>query len=70
MNALLSVATALAIIAGSTAAFADSGDAPQTSQPQVMANETITAALLASEVGNEAQAADDRFPDPQAGPAS
>ncbi len=56
MKTILSAAAALAIIVGSSAAFADSGDAPQTSDPAPYSNETITAAPLTSNVGNEAEA--------------
>ena len=54
MKTILSAAAALAIVLGSTAAFADSGDAPQTSQPVQYGNETVTAAPLASDVNSEA----------------
>ncbi|HME27115.1 MAG TPA: hypothetical protein VKI44_38305 [Acetobacteraceae bacterium] len=58
MKALLSVAGALAIVACSTAAFADSGDGPQFALPQPVpatgpATTVMTAAPLATDVGNE-----------------
>jgi len=55
MKTLLSVVAALAVVAGSTAAFADSGDAPQPQWPLTPQIETITAAPLARDVGSETQ---------------
>jgi len=54
MKTILSAAAALAIVLGSGAAFAESGDAPQNSQPVTYSNETITAASLANDVNSEA----------------
>jgi hypothetical protein len=54
MKTILSAVTALMIVVGSTAAFADSGDAPQTSQPAQL-NTQIASATVASDVGNEIQ---------------
>jgi hypothetical protein len=58
MKTILSAFTALAIVAGSTAAFADSGDGPQFALPQPVpatgtATTVVTAAPLAQDVGNE-----------------
>jgi len=57
MKPLLSAAMALAIIAHSAAALADSGDAPQPQWPLTPQVETVTAAPLASDVGNERETA-------------
>src|SRR5271166_2560499 len=61
MKAILSAATALAIIVGSSAAFADSGDGPQFGLQQPVpatgaATTVVTAAPLTSDVDNEGQA--------------
>ena len=61
MKTLLSVATALAIVAGSSAAFAESGDGPQFGLQQPMpatgaATTVVTAAPLTSDVDTEGQA--------------
>ena len=58
MKTLLSVVAVLAVVAGSTAAFADSGDGPQFALPQPVpatgpATTVVTAAPLATDVGNE-----------------
>ncbi|HKM60866.1 MAG TPA: hypothetical protein VJY39_00115 [Acidisphaera sp.] len=60
MKTILSAAAALAIIVGSTAALADSGDGPQFALLQPVpatgpATTVVTAAPLASNVGNEAE---------------
>jgi len=59
---LVSFATALAIIVGSTAAFADSGDGPQFALPQPVpatgpVKEVVVAAVMTNNVENEGQAA-------------
>ena len=61
MKRFLSIATALAIVAGNTAAFANSGDGPQFALPQPVpetgpATTVVTAAPLARDVDNEGQA--------------
>ena len=61
MKTILSAATAVAIIIGSSAAFADSGDGPQFALPQpVPATGSVTtvvdAATLNNDVGNEREA--------------
>lgn len=61
MKTLLPVATALAIIIGSSAAFADSGDGPQFDLPQPVpatgpATTFVTAAPMTSNVDNEGPA--------------
>jgi hypothetical protein len=60
MKTLLSAAAALAIIVGSSAALADSGDGPQFNLPQPVpatgpATTTIVASTLNSNVANEAE---------------
>ena len=61
MKNLLSVATALAIVLGSTAALADSGDGPQFDLPQPVpatgpATTVVTAAPMTSNVDDAAEA--------------
>ena len=61
MKTILSAAAALAIIVGSSAAFADSGDGPQFGLQQPVpatgaATTVVTAAPLAHDVDNEGQA--------------
>ena len=60
MKTLLSAATALAIIVGDSAAFADSGDGPQFGVPQPVpatgsATVAVTAAPLATDVNDSAE---------------
>ncbi|HME21873.1 MAG TPA: hypothetical protein VKI44_11080 [Acetobacteraceae bacterium] len=61
MKTILSAAAALAIIIGSSAAFADSGDGPQFAVPQPVpatgpSTTIVSAATVANDVGSEAQA--------------
>ena len=61
MKTLLSVVTALAIVVGSTAALAESGDGPQFDLPQPVpatgpATTVVTAAPMTNNVDNAAQA--------------
>jgi hypothetical protein len=63
MKVLVSVATAMAIVAGSGVAFADSGDGPQFDLPQpvpatgaVTTTRNVTASPMSGNVNNEGQA--------------
>ncbi|HME22705.1 MAG TPA: hypothetical protein VKI44_15455 [Acetobacteraceae bacterium] len=61
MKTFLSLVTALAIVAGSSAAFADAGDGPQFDLPQPVAatgpaTTVVTAAPMTNNVDNAAEA--------------